>query len=244
MKFAICDDEALHLETIHTYIKEYSSLNCKTPITVSSFSCSESLLEDIERNGEYDVYFLDIIMPGMNGITLGRKLRENDCHAPIIYLTSSPEFAVDSYRVRAYDYLLKPVKKEDLFSSLTSLLSDLSPKNERFTMVRTRENNERLMVRNIMYARLSNRVISYYMTDGQIIQSIYIRGSFSDAVSDLLLDDSFILCGVSLAINLKHLTRLENNTLFFGNNHPVSVGSKVFRSIRSAWFDFCMNREF
>ena len=69
----------------------------------------------------YDVLLLDIIMPGLNGIGAAREIRENDRSIPIIFLTSSPEFAVESYRVRAFDYLLKPVNGEELFRSLDNI---------------------------------------------------------------------------------------------------------------------------
>lgn len=55
-----------------------------------------------------DIILLDIVMPLLNGMDTARELRAQDTAVKIIFLTSSPEFALESYEVRAQDYLLKP----------------------------------------------------------------------------------------------------------------------------------------
>ena len=243
MKFALCDDETLYLDQLFSCIKEYEALHLREKITISCFSHGEDLLDDIQKNGEYDVYFLDIIMPEINGISLAKQLRENGYDGAVIYLTSSPEYAIESYRVRAYDYLLKPMQKEAIYSTLDSLLPSLKGKREKFTIVKTKEYSVKLLLNQIMYARLSNRIIYYYLNNGNVIQSQYIRGSFTDAVPDLISDTDFRLCGISMAVNLYHITKMEDNTLYFSDKYSVAVGTKAFRSLKPEWVDYCINKE-
>ena len=75
-------------------IKEYNILHPCLSISISFFTSGEELLENIKQQGRYDLFFLDIVMPGMNGITLGNTLRKQGIHEPIIYLTSSEEYAI------------------------------------------------------------------------------------------------------------------------------------------------------
>lgn len=78
----------------------------------------KNIINHVDEHGGFDLYILDCIMPGMNGIELGAALRMRDDMGFLIYLTTSPDFALDSYRVDAFDYLLKPVRSELFFQSL------------------------------------------------------------------------------------------------------------------------------
>jgi len=81
-------------------------------------SSGEELLEQAEAEGGFDLYVLDVIMPELSGIDVGVKLRELGSDAPIIYLTTSPDYAVDSYLAQAFYYILKPVDRFQLFEVL------------------------------------------------------------------------------------------------------------------------------
>ena len=94
-------------------------------MTVTVFSSSAALLEHLRVRGTFDIYLLDVIMPGQNGIELGLSIREFDQGGRIIYLTASSDFAVDSYRAKASDYLLKPLDKSRLFQSLDNIIKSL-----------------------------------------------------------------------------------------------------------------------
>ena len=72
----------------------------------------------MDEHGGFDLYILDCIMPGMNGIELGAALRMRDDMGFLIYLTTSPDFALDSYRVDAFDYLFKACQERAVFQSL------------------------------------------------------------------------------------------------------------------------------
>ena len=107
MRIALCDDEKAHQDKIGAMLAEYPG----NDINLKVYSEAEKLLEQIEWGGRdiFDLYILDVIMPGMSGIELGENLRDVGVSAPIIYLTTSKDYAVDSYNVRAFHYLVKPV---------------------------------------------------------------------------------------------------------------------------------------
>ena len=115
MKIALCDDEKSYHGKILELIGQYRETKPGCSLFPSSFYSGKDLLNHVDEYGGFDLYILDCIMPGMDGIELGAALRRRDDHGMLIYLTTSPDFALDSYRVDAFDYLLKPVDKE-LFS--------------------------------------------------------------------------------------------------------------------------------
>ena len=107
LQIALCDDEITSHERTMDLIRQYKQIHSERTLSLSSFTSGKELINHVDEHGGFDLYILDCIMPGMNGIELGAALRMRDDMGFLIYLTTSPDFALDSYRVDAFDYLLK-----------------------------------------------------------------------------------------------------------------------------------------
>ena len=119
IRIAICDDDIPTLESVYTLVKAYADAHPEIEFLIRRFHSVYDLLECLEnRERNFHVYLLDILMPLLNGIELGVQIRKNDMHAAIIYLTTSPEYALDSFQVSPSTYLIKPVEKDSLFTAL------------------------------------------------------------------------------------------------------------------------------
>ena len=108
LHIAICDDEQEQLALSEKLLQEYHELHPELNLRVDTFSSGAALLEHLRTTGSFDIYLLDILMPGENGIELGLKIRKTDQCGRIFYLTTSPDYAIDSYLTKASQYLLKP----------------------------------------------------------------------------------------------------------------------------------------
>jgi len=243
VRIALCDDDALFRAQLVTLMTEYTVDNPDKEIDFSIYESAEDLLNMVEKAGNFDLYILDIVMTRMNGIDLGLKLRKMGHNDKIIYLTNSAEFALDAFKARAYNYILKPIKKEEFFSVLDEITAIVNSKREQSFLVKTKEGSVKLNIDTILYAELCRRVITYHLINGSSIESITIRTPFSEAVHDLLQDKRFILCGAGMAVNLHHITSVENGLILFKNAHKVFLSKKACREIRSAWYDFWFNEE-
>ena len=140
---------------------EYSALHAGAEFTVIGFSSGRAWLEHLCIKGIFDIYLLDVIMPGQNGIELGLNIRRFDQGGHIIYLTASPDFAVDSYRTKASDYLLKPLERDRLFQSLDGTLERLMRQRQAFITIKTRDGLRRLPLHSIVYGELIGRCVQY-----------------------------------------------------------------------------------
>ena len=167
-------------------MREYGSQHPDTELTVAAFSSGTTLLEQLRTKGPFDVYLLDVIMPGKNGIELGLEIRTLDQAGRIIYLTTSPDFAVDSYRARASDYLLKPLDKSRLFQTLDGIVQNSVQERQSFATIKTRDGLRRIPHHSIVYGELVGRCVQYHLSDNSVIESTSIRSSFKDAVAPLL----------------------------------------------------------
>lgn len=111
IKVAFCDDDMSVLDEIERLLDQYCEKQNRE-IRYASFQNSLELLAEIEKGMCFDVLFLDVIMPGMDGIHVAKEIRQYDNAVKIIFLTSSDEFAVQSYTVDAYFYQMKPIREE------------------------------------------------------------------------------------------------------------------------------------
>ena len=235
MRIAICDDEARCLEQVTAIAGQYVRDRKDKKITVSTFSHADDLLEEAEKIGGFDIYILDIVMPDMNGIQLGMKLRDMGYDGKIIYLTSSEEYALDSFKVRALNYIIKPITEKDFYATVDEAVELLYEKKEKHILVKAKERSVKLPLDSIMYAELSKRVVTYYLENGNAVESTTLRTTFTDAVAELLADRRFVLCGAGMAVNLDHVTSVEGEAITLGENHRIFLAKKTCRELRMSW---------
>lgn len=243
MNIAICDNDPIYRDQVRKIVEHYSATHSAADISLSVFEWAEDLLEAARKLGSYDIYILDILMPGMNGIELGKRLREADFDGKILYLTSSQDYAVSAFSVKAYNYILKPIDDAVLTAALHEAVSFVAAHPRRSLMVKTKDAAVRLSVDNIMYAELVRRSIVYHMAGGKVVESTTIRSGFSEAVQELLRDNRFLLCGTSLLVNLRYVTMVDTEALVFQDRERLFLSKKVCRELRTAWCDFWFNKE-
>ncbi len=237
MNIAICDDDNQCSEMLNILLKEYASRKNITNLSVSIYTDGHDLLDALQEDKSFDVCILDIVMPAVSGIDLGIKLREIGYNGIIIYLTSSREHALDSYKVKAFNYILKPVIPEELFSTLDDTLHIISNNADKNIIVKTKEGNVRLSASNILYVELCKRILIYHLADGSTLESIYIRVPFTEATKELLADKQFVQCGAGKIVNLSHITMVTSDEIIFKDTYKFFFSKKTCNEIRSIWLN-------
>ena len=243
VRIAICDDEALFRTELLAMTKEYSEQYTGQHIELAAFSSAEDLLEAAKKIGGFDAYLLDIVMPFMNGIELGVELRKQGYDGKIIYLTSSEEYAIESFKARPFDYILKPFEKAALFATLDEALESVFTQKHRSIIVRTQESSIKLNLDSILWAELNHRTVTYHLNGGKTVESVQIRTTFAEAVQELTADQRFVLCGAGMVANLQHITAVETEALVFKHAFRAWLGKKACREIRSVWYDYTFDGE-
>lgn len=123
IQIAFCDDDQTVLDQLSALLEKYRAQRC-VQIQCTAFHSPLDLLAEIEKGTRYDILFLDVIMPAENGITAAKEIRQYDNVVKIIFLTSSAEFAVESYVVGAYFYQLKPIWEDSFFRLTDSVIAE------------------------------------------------------------------------------------------------------------------------
>lgn len=217
LKIAICDDDPVFLFQTRALIERWN--NHRQELIIREFENGDSLIQSLKEL-TYDIIFLDVIMPLLNGIEVAREIRKHDSTSKIIFLTSSPEFAVDSYSVKAANYLLKPVEPLKLFQSLDDIVANL-PHSTHSIAVKTAGGIHRIKLQNIEYIEAQNKHVLFVLTGGTTLETIEPLHIYSDR---LLIDKSFFKCHRSYVVNMHHIdsyTPKEIQT-YSGSRIPIS----------------------
>ena len=165
IKIAFCDDDLSVLRELGALMDKYR-VERNQDIIYASFNSPLELLTEVERGTRLDIIFLDVLMPAQNGISTAMEIRQYDTSVKIIYLTSSAEYAVDSYSVGAYFYQLKPIWQESFYRLMDSVLSECQKDKESSLILRSRTGITRLDLDRLQYCEVMGRTLLFHRKDG------------------------------------------------------------------------------
>lgn len=236
MKIAICDDDKQELLLIYQFVQELlSSRFTDSQIEICSFESSLTLINQLEKGKHFDIFLLDVVMPDMNGIELATEIRSKDTVAKIVFLTSSAEFAVKSYSVGAFNYLLKPVQKNELFSVLEKACHDICNDLKDFIVVKTQNELSKVYFNTLIYVEVIGRVIYFYQKDGNVV---VCYTSISQVEEKLLTDKRFIKPHRSYIINMDYVKTLVREGFTLISNQFIPVSRNAYKKVKQAFFEY------
>ena len=218
MYIAICDDQAEELNSLTELLRAWGS-DRGVPVRMKGFRSAAALLDAAHRE-RFTLYRLDIMMPGLNGLDAARELRGFDTAADIVFLTSSPGFAYESYSVKAMEYLLKPIRAKPLYPILDRLeLRERRPQ-EALTL-RAGSVIMRVPFSLLTYVEVNGKHLYFNLADGQTRE---VAGSLKDYEDILLTRPEFMRIHRSYIVNMLQIEELSPAGLrtFSGKSLPVS----------------------
>ena len=240
LHMAVCDDNIDELSNMTQLINLYivsKNISCE----YTAFSNGFELISALEKGKSFDIYCLDIIMPGLTGIDVAKELRSYDKIAPIIFFTSSPEFALDSYLVKAVNYVLKPVSKEKLFFTFDDVLDHINIKNEEdMIIVKSNEGIQKILISSLVFAEVIGRNVLYHLSSGKIIEC---TESFSAACDKLMGFSCFMKTHRSYIVNMQHVDIIENNKVILQNHETIPVAQGKAKEIKKLYLNYQMEGE-
>ena len=218
MYLAVCDDKKEELNAILSLLDEWQGER-DFPLRRKAFQSAAELLEAARRE-RFTLYLLDVIMPETDGLEAAREIRRFDDAAEIVFLSTSPGFAYESYGVRALNYLLKPVERQKLFALLDQLCVREQKPREALTL-KTATTIIRVPYSQIGYVEVIGKHVYFHLVDGDTREVV---GSLREFESVLLLRPEFMRVHRSYIVNMFQVEQLSSAGLrtFQGANVPVS----------------------
>lgn len=240
LQIAVCDDNIDELSNMAQLINQYRvarHLSCEYAV----FSNGFELVSVLEKGKRFDIYCMDIIMPGFMGIDVAKEIRTFDKTAPILFFTSSHEFALESYSVKAINYVLKPISKEKFFFTFDDMLEQIkTEKNEDALIIKSNEGIQKILISNLVFAEVIGRNVLYHMMSGKVIEC---TESFSSVCDNLLKYRQFIKTHRSYIVNMQYVDTIENNHLTLQTLSSIPIAQGKARDIKQQYLNYQMEGE-
>ncbi|WRS27882.1 LytTR family DNA-binding domain-containing protein [Oscillospiraceae bacterium MB08-C2-2] len=240
LQIAICDDQPNELAILNDYITEYLH-NHTLDAEVKNFSHPDTLLTAIESKS-FHLYILDIVMPMVSGIELGKEIRRLDRETQIIYATTEPQFALQAYAASPINYLVKPINKAQLFNTLTLAISRADLAEEQTFAVKTADSLRIIKLSEIVCCEYSKHAVLFYLSNAEQVQSRTMRENFTEYISLILKDRHFLQCHTSFVVNLRRVERFAKDSFTLSGGKIVPIAVKHYAAVRDTYMDYLMAR--
>ena len=236
MRIAVCDDEEKFRVQARDLIDKIAG---SMDVVVDAYSDGRKLLEAFDKR-PYDLLFLDIEMPMMDGITLAKKLRERSDNIYIVFLTGHVEYALEGYEVNALRYLTKPVQ-EDKLREVLRFVMDKSVSKRQLII---KEDGEELLINvtDIIYMEAQNQYVMIYTMEGEHL----VRYNIGDFEVELE-KDGFFRCHRGYLVSLSKVKKLQKSEVVMESldgeiNLPVSRSN--IKPLKEALYTYVENSAF
>jgi len=237
LQIAVCDDNINDLSNMVQLIDLYRSsknLNCEYAVFPNGFD----LISALGKGKRFDIYCLDIIMPAFTGIEVAKEIRVFDKTAPILFFTTSTEFALESYSVKAVNYVLKPISKEKFFITFDEMLERIKvEKEDNAIIVKSNEGIQRILISNLLFAEVIGRKVFYHLLSGKIIEC---TESFSNVCDNLLKYKHFIKTHRFYILNMQYIDAIDDNKVILQTFSSVPIAQGKAREIKQQYLAYQM----
>lgn len=221
LRVAVCDNEEPELKKLEEGLTVYADRS-EEPVEWISFRDPKKLKESLENGAKFDVALLDILMPEVSGIELGKYILEHCPDISLIYATTSRDFALDAYENHALRYLMKPVEQEKLFSALDFAKAQRREEAEIIT-IKGAEGTVTATLDQIVLVENVGRCAQYQLLDGRKIQTTSRRGKLDDLVAPIPERAEFMKPHKSFWVNMRHISEMKKEDLIMKNGAVVPI---------------------
>ena len=225
ISIAICDDSLQDAARLRGLCESFSSA-CE--IEYSVFTDAEEFLSEHQK-AQFDIVFLDVEMPSQSGLDVGKKIRAANNQTIIIFSTSYPQYAIEGYNCEAFQYLLKPVSKEKLETTLRCAIRKISILHQ-YHCVKTKFAVQQIPISEILFIEYCRKHIIYH-TKNNLIET---TGRFSD-VNDELQKYGFYQSHQGYIVNLAKIKSIQGYSVILEDNSSVLVSVRKKSSVLLAY---------
>lgn len=236
IRLAICDDEIAFTEQIKGIIRKH----CEKAEVVEETACytdSAMLLYYIEEGKEFDLFLLDIEMPGLTGMKLAKEIRRYLPQALILFVTSYTQYAIKAFELSVFRYIPKSELEVCLPLALEDAFALLEMKDRDCYLIESPRKMTKILMDDILYISKEQKYSVLVLKEGRIS----VRKSLQQVQKELDRPE-FLMIERGYVVNLYHVMKLEQNQVFLRGGEVLPVGSSHQKVVREAVSEFWRKR--
>ena len=222
IKIAFCDDDMEVLHQMNELLDRYR-VERNEDITYAAFQSPFELLTEIEKGIRPDILFLDVVMPGQNGMDVAKEIRQYDMNMKIIFLTSSPEFAVECF-----------------FRLMDAVLAECEKKKKNSLILRSKDGITRIDLQQLEYCEVLGRKLLFHLENGAVLES---AGSLDDLAGQLMQYSNFFRPHRSFLVNMEYIQNISSRSIKMVNDAEIPIPHGKCSEIKNTYMEYAFNGE-
>lgn len=231
---AMCDDELPFAEQLRSLVMAYAKKK-RVELQAETFASAEELLEEIENGAGFEILFLDIEMRKMDGIELGKKLRERSYQTLIIYVSGYDQYMRQLFEAEPFRFLSKPLKQEELENVLDKAFERISRFHRELFTIRFGKNVVNLLCRDIVYLESNKRKVIVHTVRGEY--KYYHK--LDEAEEELLaISADFVRIHKAYLVNMEHVEAFQYEKLALRDGTILSISEAHRANVRSRFWEW------
>lgn len=235
MQIAICEDHAEEAAWLTKMIHHWAKKR-NVEVEVSAFADAETFFFTLEDT-VYDALFLDIIMPGEDGVALAKRLRKSAYDVPIVFVTGEKEYALEGYEVAAVNYLLKPIEEKKVSECLDRIYQTMDT-TEPFVILHTDNTVVKILQKDIYKIEVFGHKLIYFTAKGE-----YMVNSTLKVAEKELAQGDFISCHRGVLVGLRYVDSIGRDHLVLadmgtGYRTEVPVSRRLYNIVNEAFIQY------
>lgn len=232
VNIAICDDSNIDIEVLKAALLKYDPY-----FNITAYSNGELLLEDcLENNKMFDLIFLDILMPKINGIDMARQIHSFSRNSKIIFVSSSSEHYSEAFDVFAFNYILKPINPMRLKEILDQAFVNIKEDRKEQINIFYKGSNYSIFFKEILYIESEDKKVNFYLTNGNLFKCY----NKLNEVYKRLPEAYFVRCHQSYIINVIHVTSQSKDCFFIGDN-MIKISKRYLKESKEKYLLYLSN---
>ncbi len=229
MNIALCDDEKFWSDELRKQLDEYYSAR-RTDCYVTVFSSGTELLQ--ARN-KFDIIFMDYQMDELNGIETARKIREKNDGCTIIFVSSYPDIAIDTFEVGTYRFLVKPINKDKLFKSLDDFRKQTE--NDNYIVLKSRDGEEIIRASEIIFCEAADKHSLLHTSDKVLKIAKNIK-----EIEKQLPKDIFFRCHKAYIVSFRHVKTFDNHCVTMDNGEQAFISRNYLPAFKTSFQEYVL----
>ncbi len=223
---AVCDDIPIECADIAKQIETILKQS-NTDFMIKKFFGG---LELIQSRESFDIIFLDIKMPNINGMELAKQIRKQDRQSLIIFITSASEYVFDAFDVEAFQYLLKPIQTDKLKNVLEKATKKMQiDANIDFLMISANRQIQKVFLKDILYIESIGRIAKIHCNNGTL-ETYEQIGILEDKLSDKF----FFRCHKCFLVNLNFVDAFNKTEVRLENGEKIMLAKRRYEDFQKA----------
>ena len=232
-KIAICDDEMTSL-MINKALTEQILEEERIDYEITTFEDMVSMIKGVlDENADFDLLLSDILAVGMNGIEAAEEIRRLGDKLPIVFISSTAEYALDGYRVNALRYIQKPVQIDKLKEALLEAYAKSLSKANEYLSFQVADRIYKVNLDDLIYLESMGRD-TYVVTKAE---TICVHAKFSD-MENKVPANRFVRCHRSYIINLSEVKDIARYRFLTKNGIEIPISQLQYTDVKKVFIEY------